>query len=1375
MPFLQYTSGIYNISIYKTLIDMDYSTFSPAVSTRNNSLLRFLGIIVVCLLSMNGAWGQMIISNSSKVTDNLTTSTGVSAPTNWLFTGTGTTGNTWQGTNQSRGTGGGWYGNSNLSYLGSINASNGNATWLLKNNTGYMITGFTISFIARMWKDGAKSPTVSVSWSNNSSSSNPNPGALTNSLLNLTFNDATPNIAAGTTLTQTLSSLSIANGQYIFIRFIHAGGSSSDNLGWDDISFTPTLATPTITVPSPISLNGFSTTIGTSSNSKTFTIGGSYLIDSLVVKAPTGFEVRENKTVLFSSSVSFPHLLGTVSKTIEVRITSTALVGRLLENIVCSSTNAPPQNVEVDGTVNPLPTSQTITFGSLTARTYGDGTFIVSAISGPSYNPVIFTSSDTNIATCSGTNGSTITLINQGTCMIKANQTGNSNYYAASQVEQLLTINKKALTISNPIAASKSYDENASAIISGTLSGIIGSDSVTLNGTGTFAAVNVANGIIVISTSTLGGTKADNYFLTQPTGLTANITKANQTITFNSLPLKNISSLNFSPAATSRSSTIITYISSNSSVATILNGNIHIIGIGFTIITASQAGNTNYYAAINKTQTLTVTAPPIVLAGWDVSGLSEYGTSPLTASSTNPNITIGGLTRGSGVGTGGTAAWDAWGGTTWNSANLLNAINANQFVTFTLSPKVGYTLFLASISAYKIRKSDTGPITGQWQYQIGSGSFTDIGSAITWGTNNAAIDLTEISALQSLPQGTTVTFRIVNYNASSSSGTWYINDLTIDAGNDFAINGLAVSIYNIVASSNDIAKGIVSTAGGTYVAGTLVSLTATPNEGYRFVNWSESGTENFISVANPYNFTASINKNLVANFANFTTTITDNSNASNFADCPSCDIAITSTGTFNIDADKTYNNIIVAPRGKLTLNVTKTLTATTLNLNSDLTGTATYIDNGITTVTTATVQQYLTEGRNWYVSSPVKAANAGSLSTASSVMWWNETIGNWAAAPSDSTLHPLRGYISVSTKATQAITFTGTLNNGPKTLALTRTATMTKEGFNLVGNPYPSYVKWELATRTNLEPTIWYRSRNAGNTAYIFDTYNATNHEGTGLNGTILTDTIPPMQAFWVRVKPTFASGTLAFDNSMRCHKGVLPNRMKAPATSHTEQKVLRLQVSNGINSDEAIVLFNPNASDSFDTYDSPKMSNGNALVPEIYTLAAGEELVINGMKCLALNTEMPLGFRPGRVNRLILKATEIRNFESDIRLILKDNKENKETDITDAPYHFNSDSITTASRFSLILRSAGVTTDLDNTDMKRIVISRNANHQITIQGSTLSSQGSVTLYNAMGQRVAAKHLSGILTIMDAPLPAGVYMVRVTNAGQTTTRKVILD
>ena len=72
---------------------------------------------------------------------------------------------------------------------------------------------------------------------------------------------------------------------------------------------------------------------------------------------------------------------------------------------------------------------QTITFGELPEKTYGDGDFTVTATGGDSGNPIVFTSDDPTMATCGGTNGSTITIVGAGTCNITATQAGNDNYF----------------------------------------------------------------------------------------------------------------------------------------------------------------------------------------------------------------------------------------------------------------------------------------------------------------------------------------------------------------------------------------------------------------------------------------------------------------------------------------------------------------------------------------------------------------------------------------------------------------------------------------------------------------------------------------------------------------------------------------------------------------------------------------------------------------------------------------------------------------------------------------------------------------------------------------------------------------------------------
>ena len=61
--------------------------------------------------------------------------------------------------------------------------------------------------------------------------------------------------------------------------------------------------------------------------------------------------------------------------------------------------------------------------------------------------------------------------------------------------------------------------------------GIISPDVVTVSGGGTFASVNAGTGITVTPSLTIGGADAGNYTITQPTGLSADITKANPVFT----------------------------------------------------------------------------------------------------------------------------------------------------------------------------------------------------------------------------------------------------------------------------------------------------------------------------------------------------------------------------------------------------------------------------------------------------------------------------------------------------------------------------------------------------------------------------------------------------------------------------------------------------------------------------------------------------------------------------------------------------------------------------------------------------------------------------------------------------------------------------
>ncbi|MFC6877766.1 beta strand repeat-containing protein, partial [Flavobacterium myungsuense] len=109
--------------------------------------------------------------------------------------------------------------------------------------------------------------------------------------------------------------------------------------------------------------------------------------------------------------------------------------------------------------------------------------------------------------------------------------------YTLNGVSGSMEITPKNLTISGVFATNKVYDGTTVATLNSdlaSLSGVISSDAVSLNSsnaTGTFASANVGTGIAVTASGfSLTGANAGNYSVTQPTGLSANITSKGITI-----------------------------------------------------------------------------------------------------------------------------------------------------------------------------------------------------------------------------------------------------------------------------------------------------------------------------------------------------------------------------------------------------------------------------------------------------------------------------------------------------------------------------------------------------------------------------------------------------------------------------------------------------------------------------------------------------------------------------------------------------------------------------------------------------------------------------------------------------------------------------
>jgi hypothetical protein len=135
-----------------------------------------------------------------------------------------------------------------------------------------------------------------------------------------------------------------------------------------------------------------------------------------------------------------------------------------------SSANGVNQTATATFTLNavvPL-LDQTITFGALGGKTFGDADFGVSATA-DSGLAVSFSSETPSVCTVTG---STVHIVSAGICTVRASQAGNGTYNPALNVDQSFTVAKATPTVSvdnSPVT----YDGSAqSAVVTGSVAGV---------------------------------------------------------------------------------------------------------------------------------------------------------------------------------------------------------------------------------------------------------------------------------------------------------------------------------------------------------------------------------------------------------------------------------------------------------------------------------------------------------------------------------------------------------------------------------------------------------------------------------------------------------------------------------------------------------------------------------------------------------------------------------------------------------------------------------------------------------------------------------------------------------------------------------------
>lgn len=248
---------------------------------------------------------------------------------------------------------------------------------------------------------------------------------------------------------------------------------------------------------------------------------------------------------------------------------------------------------------------------TLPVKTFGDPAFTLPATASSGLT-IAYTSDDEHVAKVSG---NTVTIVGAGTTDITATQAGNGAYNPAPVVVRTLTVNKADQTIAFVQPAAVRYADPAFDLEASSESGL----AITFTSANENVATVSGSTVTIVGAGTTDITASQagnaNYNAAANVIRTLTVNKADQSITFEPIPLKLSVDAAFDLPLAASSGLPIAYTSSNTAVATVSGNTVTIRGIGTADITASQPGDARYNAATPVARPLTVKLGQVITFG----------------------------------------------------------------------------------------------------------------------------------------------------------------------------------------------------------------------------------------------------------------------------------------------------------------------------------------------------------------------------------------------------------------------------------------------------------------------------------------------------------------------------------------------------------------------------------------------------------------------------------------------------------------------------------------------------------------------------------------------------------------------------------------
>ena len=322
--------------------------------------------------------------------------------------------------------------------------------------------------------------------------------------------------------------------------------------------------------------------------------------------------------------------------------------------------------------------------------------------------------------------------------------------------------------------------------------------------------------------------------------------------------------------------------------------------------------------------------------------------------------------------------------------------------------------------------------------------------------------------------------------------------------------------------------------------------------------------------------------------------------------------------------------------------------------------------------------------------------------------------------------------------------FLGTLNNGDVTYPLSCSTdgefVIEKyTGFNLLGNPYPSYIDWEAEgwTRDMLElQTVWIYDDDVNN--YITYTLG-----GVATNGG--SQYIAPCQGFFVKAK---TPGDFVMTNDIR-------TKSKSAFRKDNDENIFKVRVNGASGQDEIAVVIGDN-DDVF------KMFSLNESAPSLYiNKGVGNYTVVY----IDDEKSLPLNFEAESMSKFTISLSEAGNDFTQI--YLEDRLTGEKVNLLTDSYSFLHSKGNKKERFVLTMAHSSQPTA--HSQFAYI-----SNGELIITG--ISGDATINIYDIMGRNEIDRiHTNAEYRIHTDGFSSGVYIIQKIDDKGIKTQKILLN